>query len=200
MAKRKIKRMFDGGSGDDQNEDGSLDKMGGEDSSGFRDDQTSETPTPMPTPKATAPKRVIVTKEQLAASPYDNLRDYLNAQQNLKRRDGSAPSSKSTTSMQDRALGPNTVPKYTPPENKTEPKYKTPFQKQQEDAGEGAKAFKNVISKIFGSKSQRTTAAEKDKAKGMAKGGSISKFAKGGSVSSRGDGIAQRGRTKGHMR
>ena len=151
--------------------------------------------------KPAASKPAIVTKEQLAASPYDNLRDYLNAQQNLKRRDGSAPSKPAAkTSSTDRALGPNTVPKYTPPENKTEPKYKTPFQKQQEDAGEGAKAFKNVISKIFGSKSQRTTAAEKDKAKGMAKGGSISKFAKGGSVSSRGDGIAQRGRTKGHMR
>ena len=45
--------------------------------------------------KAAAPKRVIVTKEQLAASPYDNLRDYLNATNPggpLKRRDGSAPS------------------------------------------------------------------------------------------------------------
>ena len=42
-------------------------------------------------PKATA-KPAIVTKEQLAASGYDNLRDYLNAQKGLKRRDGSEPS------------------------------------------------------------------------------------------------------------
>ena len=43
------------------------------------------------TPKAAA-KPAIVTKEQLAASGYDNLRDYLNAQKGLKRRDGSEPS------------------------------------------------------------------------------------------------------------
>jgi len=43
-----------------------------------------------PAPKAAA-KSAVVTKEQLAASGYDNLRDYLNAQKGLKRRDGSAP-------------------------------------------------------------------------------------------------------------
>ena len=38
--------------------------------------------------KAKAP---IVTKEQLKASGFDNLRDYMNAQKGLKRRDGKAP-------------------------------------------------------------------------------------------------------------
>jgi hypothetical protein len=35
---------------------------------------------------------------------------------------------------------------------------------------------------------------------GMKKGGSIKAYASGGSVSSRGDGIAQRGKTRGMMR
>jgi hypothetical protein len=51
--------------------------------------------------KPAAPaKPKIVTKEQLAASGYDNLRDYLNATNPggpLKRRDGSAPSKTSAT-------------------------------------------------------------------------------------------------------
>ena len=92
------------------------------------------------------------------------------------------------TSSTDRALGPNTVPKYTPPKEESKSDYKTQFQKQQEDAGKGSEAFKRVMGKVFGSKSQRSTAAEKDKTKGMAKGGT---------ASSRGDGCAQKGHTKG---
>jgi hypothetical protein len=42
------------------------------------------------------PKSGIVTKEQLAKSGFDNLRDYMNAQKGLKRRDGAAPKSKTT--------------------------------------------------------------------------------------------------------
>lgn len=38
---------------------------------------------------AAKPKSGIVTKEQLAKSGFDNLRDYMNAEKGLKRRDGS---------------------------------------------------------------------------------------------------------------
>jgi len=44
--------------------------------------------TPMP---AQAPKRVIVTKKQLADSGYDNLRDYLNAQKGVPRKGEAEP-------------------------------------------------------------------------------------------------------------
>ena len=46
--------------------------------------------------KTASSKPAIVTKEQMQKKGFDNLRDYLNDQQGLKRRDGSAPS-KSTS-------------------------------------------------------------------------------------------------------
>lgn len=42
-------------------------------------------------PAKAKPKAPIVTKEQLEKSGYTNLRDYMNAQKGLKRRDGKAP-------------------------------------------------------------------------------------------------------------
>lgn len=48
------------------------------------DDNSGAPPAAMPSPK---PKKAgIVTKEELAKSGYDNLRDYLNAKQGLTRR------------------------------------------------------------------------------------------------------------------
>jgi hypothetical protein len=58
-------------------------------------EERSKAPAPsvkMPTRPgqgAAKPKSGIVTKEQLAKSGFDNLRDYMNAQKGLKRRDGS---------------------------------------------------------------------------------------------------------------
>jgi hypothetical protein len=69
-------------------------------------EERSKAPAPsvkMPTRPgqgAAKPKSGVVTKEQLAKSGFDNLRDYMNAEKGLKRRDGSktekAPS-KTTT-------------------------------------------------------------------------------------------------------
>ena len=42
--------------------------------------------------KATPPKGRIVTKEEMQKAGFDNLRDFLNAERGLKRKDGSAPS------------------------------------------------------------------------------------------------------------
>lgn len=50
-----------------------------------------------PTTKATPTKKApIVTKEQLAKSGFTNLRDFLNDQKKLKRRDGTAPDRKAS--------------------------------------------------------------------------------------------------------
>ena len=42
--------------------------------------------------KATPPKGRVVTKEEMKKAGFDNLRDFLNAERGLKRKDGSAPS------------------------------------------------------------------------------------------------------------
>jgi hypothetical protein len=48
---------------------------------------------------APAKKAPVVTKEQLAKSGFDNLRDYMNAQKGLKRRDGKAPERKTAPAV-----------------------------------------------------------------------------------------------------
>lgn len=105
----------------------------------------------------------------------------------------SKPSSQLKTAVQSRATSDNTVPKPSSQSSSSNSDYKTMFQKQQEEAGEGAKVFKRVASKIFNPKSQRSIMAEKDKTKGMAKGGSVS------SASKRADGIAMKGHTIGRI-
>jgi len=55
---------------------------------------------------------------------------------------------------------------------------------------------KDRIAHAENAKALREVDAEKE---GMKKGGKVKKYASGGSVSSRGDGIAQRGKTKGRM-
>ena len=56
------------------------------------DDNSGAPPAAMPSPKPKKP--AIVTKEELAKSGYDNLRDYLNAKQGLTRRKEKNPSPK----------------------------------------------------------------------------------------------------------
>ena len=60
----------------------------------------------------TAKKAPIVTKEQLAKSGFTNLRDYLNAQRGLTRRDGKAPVMRDSvsTGRGTRAAGENVAP------------------------------------------------------------------------------------------
>jgi hypothetical protein len=56
------------------------------------DDNSGAPPAAIPSPKPKKP--AIVTKEELAKSGYDNLRDYLNAKQGLTRRKEKNPSPK----------------------------------------------------------------------------------------------------------
>ena len=71
-----------------------------------------------------APKPRIVTKEQLEKSGYSNLRDFLNAERGLKRRDGSAPERKAPE------VKPAPEPK--PPAPKAEVKKETPVKATEE--------------------------------------------------------------------
>jgi hypothetical protein len=157
--------------------------------------------------KAKAP---IVTKEQLKASGFDNLRDYMNAQKGLKRRDGKTPS------------------KVAPPKPETPPASDKKGMTISE-AGRAKMSMKDKLNAIrtgsrnpnkttgapaedMGAKSTRSlgdifSAAAKNRAKrieddvdssmptGMKKGGKIAGYKKGGKI----DGCAQRGKTKGRM-
>jgi hypothetical protein len=123
-------------------------------------------------------KSGIVTKEELAKSGYDNLRDYLNAKQGLTRRKEKDPTAgdspdKAAQEAAD-AIDPGRdmrTPRYTPPGSA--PKQTTQKPKP----------------KVFMPK------APDNKFPG-------SKFKSGGSVSSasrRADGIATKGKTRGKM-
>jgi len=169
--------------------------------------------------KPAASKPAIVTKEQLAASPYDNLRDYLNAQQNLKRRDGSAPS-KSTPKVETPAPKAESkpAPKAEAPTPKAEAKpvkrtSTNPNVPTPEEAAANRKAAAEKIGKVASSigsylkdtftpsgrmaveQRREANKATSDNYKSRAPGAK-----KGGMASSRGDGIAQKGRTKGTFR
>lgn len=152
--------------------------------------------------KSKPKKSSIVTKENLKASGFDNLRDYMNAQKGLTRRgDKTAkPAAAKPTAAKPAAakvevakpaaaksVGPEkaTVSSLMDNVGKTSPMKIT----------EGRKVDPNVM------RSMRRAAGEDDEY-GMKKGGKVKKYAKGGSVSSaskRADGCAQRGKTRGRM-
>ena len=120
----------------------------------------------------------IVTKEELEKSGYTNLRDFLNAERGLKRRDGKAP-------------------------ERTEA-YKAMEQTRRDRESN----FRNQVRKSDVAMetpeeraSMNLAGYKRDKEKESASGG-YSPFKKGGKVSScskRADGIATKGKTKGRM-
>ena len=142
----------------------------------------------MPTSRAPTSGAPIVTKEELAASGM-SLRDYLNA----KNRGKSAPPPGSSNAPS-KALMPN---KEGQPGGSV-PTKRPRGQGTVMEQGRGVDLYGgslNSLSDLIGSnkKSIKRGGGE------YAKGGSIKKMASGGSASKRGDGIAQRGKTKGRL-
>lgn len=131
-------------------------------------------------------KTPMVTKEQLAASGL-SLRDYLNKQQGLTRRDGAAPVRMPARPGQEAPVASNEG------RNKMRPRSTGTVM----DQGRGVDLYGGSIADIKNMfKGTRRGGSE------YAKGGAVKKMASGGSVSSaskRADGIAQRGKTKGKM-
>lgn len=131
-------------------------------------------------------KTPMVTKEQLAASGL-SLRDYLNKQQGLTRRDGAAPVRMPARPGQEAPIFSNEG------RNKMR-RHNTGTIMEQ---GRGVDLYGGSIADIKNMfKGTRRGGSE------YAKGGAVKKMASGGSVSSaskRADGIAQRGKTKGKM-
>lgn len=157
----------------------------------------------------------IVTKEQLAKSGYDNLRDYLNAQQGLTRRGESAPTPVKATPVK---AEPAKAEPATPPAAKQKPAAETKSKtnmtltpantesrrKFSEGAGKIVSgAASGIVDYLSSLKSPSERKAQNRKMEKL-KADPTSRerdFAKGGKVSasSRGDGIAQRGKTRGKM-
>jgi hypothetical protein len=138
--------------------------------------------------KREAPKKRVVTKEEMKKAGFDNLRDFLNAERGLKRRGEKGPD-KATLDRIDR--------------------------KAKEEAKGPSDADLDRMAKKFDTKKDRpgseVIAEKQEKAQPKMQGayreafGNIKKalgFKSGGSVSSaskRADGCAVRGKTKGRM-
>jgi len=172
-------------------------------------------------PKATFGGPKIVTKEQMKKAGFDNLRDYMNAQKGLKRRDGFA------SEAQKRAFA--ATPRGTQTEGaageaEARENMKKPTQadldriarKQAEEAKGPSEADLDRLAKKFDAKDRpgsEVIAAKQEKAQPKMQGayreafGNIRKalgFKSGGSVkasaaSKRADGCAVRGKTRGKM-
>lgn len=121
----------------------------------------------------------VVTKEELEKSGYTNLRDFLNAERGLKRRDGKAPERTEAYKAKER-MRMDRASNMRAQARKADVEMETPEERA----------------------SMNLAGYKRDKEKESASGG-YSPFKKGGSVKSsaskRRDGIATKGKTKGRM-
>ena len=148
---------------------------------------TGETKSPaksaMPKPK---PKNRIVTEEELKKSGFTNLRDFLNDERGLKRRDGKpavkmgADKTASGMPREARGVKPTPAPAVKAGEGKT---------------ASGLPREARGMSRL----ESDTAKAKEDMNKFMSQSGKLGTMAKGGMVKKKCDGIAKRGKTKGRM-
>jgi len=158
----------------------------------------------MPTrPGQAASGTPMVTKEELAASGK-SLRDYLNEKQGLTRREDikDTKNTKTTTNIKAPPPGSSSAPsRALLPNKEGQPGGSLPSKRK--DSGTVMEQGRNVD--LYGgtlnslSDLIRGNNAVKRGGGSYAKGGSVKKMAVGGSASKRGDGIAQRGKTKGRI-
>ena len=166
-------------------------------------------------PKATVGGPKIVTKEQMKKKGFDNLRDYLNAERNLKRRDNFASEAQKRL-FATGARGTQTEGSAGEAEARAvaemRRKAAMPGSKEdmERDAREqaisgGMKKGGKVESKLMGKEGRGMAKATMQKVASKAVKGHESRMHKmksGGTVSSaskRADGIAMKGKTRGRM-
>jgi hypothetical protein len=159
---------------------------------------TEEAPAKAEPVKAASAKAKVVTKEELAKSGL-SLRDYLNKQQGLTRKGGSAPSS----SGGGRGPTADELAAYTSAKKEAIPKASASrfgMLSRMRAADKDITGVRDTESAP--SAPRATTKINPEDLKGRMKGmGGDSGFAKGGAVSAsrRGDGIASKGKTRGRM-
>jgi hypothetical protein len=137
-------------------------------------------PAEKPAPSA-KPKSGIVTKEQLAKSGFDNLRDYMNAEKGLKRRDGSktekAPS-KTTTETKPAGLTAKADKPAAGTSSLRDPQQMAKQKEAPAASNKKPEPFEMPITRVLRAIRERGDADLKSR--GMAKGGSINGIAKRG--------------------
>ena len=147
----------------------------------------------------------IVTKKELADSGM-SLRDYLNKQQGLTRREDTKNTKSTTTNIKTPPPGSSSEPsRVLRPNNEGQPGGSLPSKRKGSgtvmEQGRGVDLYGGTLNSL--SDLLRGKNAVKRGGGSYAKGGSVKNMASGGSVSSassRADGIAQRGKTKCKMR
>ena len=156
----------------------------------FEGDNSGAPPAAIPSPKPKKP--AIVTKEELAKSGYDNLRDYLNAKQGLTRRKESKSSSPAL-------IDPSNIRSGRRPEE--EALLKTPALIDPSNIKSGRRPEEEALLKTP-AKGMKSVENKETSDMTYRHGGKVKKMASGGSVSSasgRADGCATKGKTKGTM-
>jgi len=152
--------------------------------------------------EAAPPKPKIVTKEQMKAAGFDNLRDYLNATNAggpLKRRGESKPKEAPVNVEQSKEYPKSTSIMDRSKEDRDATLNLALRRAEAERAMKEAKAKKssNFAEGGMTKKPQYMSFSKTGKPAGMK---NVTKMASGGmTASSRGDGIAQRGKTRGKM-
>jgi hypothetical protein len=140
------------------------------------------------------PKPKIVTKEELAKSGL-TLREYMNKQQGLKPRGESAPAKTEPVKLEPvKAPVVKQKPVETPRSNRVPTSEEAAANRQAiyDKVKSMGKSVSDYVSN-FETPAERKSKERKEKmGKGYARGGSVT-------ASSRGDGIAQRGKTRGKM-
>jgi hypothetical protein len=139
---------------------------------------------------AAKPKSKIVTKEQLAKSGFDNLRDYMNAEKGLKRRDGKAPDAAKPATTTSKPTAKPSEPAAKPSAPAVSNSYRLegagrpkPAAKSSEPAASAGKSmFQRIAEKETLADSIRKRGEDDLKSRGMKAGGSV-----------RGAGIARQG-------
>jgi hypothetical protein len=177
--------------------------------------------TPTKSAAPTKAKPAIVTKEQLKASGFDNLRDYLNAQRGLTRRGGAAATKSADKAAVSRGPSRGTqdegdageaeartaqeakMAKAREMRKQTDPgDVPTDVRRTQEASAKSKRRdmtgfaqmpFSEQMEYLRTKGKEGTGFKTKEKGPGLKAGGKVS------SASKRGDGIAMRGKTKGRM-
>jgi hypothetical protein len=139
-------------------------------------------------------KPAVVTKEQMKKAGFDNLRDYLNSQKGLKRRDSKPVETPKTDTA--KAPAKKEVPKIEAPKTEARKPGRSAAANRNMPKAESTSTPAKVASGATSVERMRNTMKQKfgEKNKyGMKKGGMVS------SASKRADGIAKKGKTRGRM-
>jgi hypothetical protein len=166
-------------------------------------DRRREAATKAPSRAVTSPakaKPAVVTKEQLAKSGFDNLRDYMNAEKGLKRRNGAAATTAKDKPANQAPATPVNRARYTP-EDSTPRQYMSPsymrnlMREDMEKARAEIQPQRREEQKVSQRNKAEPNKYTRPNEASMKKGGRVT----ASSASKRADGIAQRGKTRGKV-